>query len=131
VWWNTSLGENNWRGNTTFLITIGSHERSTLGLLSLSLVMVEITRHIQDEVPYCMLFVKVSVRTREEICPKIETWWEALKFKWFRISRTKARYVECKFSNIVRKNNSIVQIDGQKIPQDVHFPCLGSNIHHK
>jgi len=40
-----------------FLITIGLHQGSALSLFLFVIVMDELTRAIQDEIPWCMLFV--------------------------------------------------------------------------
>jgi len=45
-------------GGTTsdFSITIGLHQGSALSLFLFAILMDELTRVIQDEIPWCMLF---------------------------------------------------------------------------
>lgn len=42
--------------NNMFPITIGLHQESALNLYLFALVLDNRTRHIKDEVPWCMLF---------------------------------------------------------------------------
>ena len=54
--------------------------------------MDKLTKNIQDDVPWCMLFADDIVlvdETREGVNTKLEIWRKALEFKGFRISRTK------------------------------------------
>ena len=46
--------------------------------------MDELTRHIQDEVPWCMFFandIVLVVKTKVEVNAKLELWREALESK--------------------------------------------------
>ncbi|PKA66268.1 ubiquitin-protein ligase E3 C [Apostasia shenzhenica] len=59
------------------------------------------TGHIQDEVPWCMLFADDIVlveKTKEGAKAKLELWRNALEFKGFHLSRSKTEYMECTFS---------------------------------
>jgi len=63
--------------------------------------MDELTRTIQDEIPWCMLFVDDIVlvdETRVGVNVKLELWRQTLKSRGFRLSRVKTKYIECKFS---------------------------------
>ena len=54
--------------------------------------MDELTRHMQDEVPWCMLFaddIVLVVETKVEVNAKLELWREALESKGLKISRNK------------------------------------------
>jgi len=67
-----------------FPITIGLHHDSTLSPYLFALVMDEITRHIQDEVPWCMLFADDIVlvdETRGGVNAKLELWRKTLETK--------------------------------------------------
>ena len=58
-----------------FAITVGLHQGSTLSPYLFVLVMDELTRHIQEEVPWCMLFANDVVlidETREGVNAKLE-----------------------------------------------------------
>nr|XP_009798998.1 PREDICTED: uncharacterized protein LOC104245128 [Nicotiana sylvestris] len=78
-----------------FLVMIGLHQGSTL---SLFLAMDALLRHIQGEVPWCMLFVDNIVlidETRGNVNERLEVWRQALEFKGFKLCRTKTEYMEC------------------------------------
>ena len=65
------------------------------------IVMDELTRAIQDEIPWCMLFADYIVlidETRVRVNAKLELWRQSLESRAFRLSRTKTEYMECKFS---------------------------------
>jgi len=86
------------RGETNeFVITVGLHQGSTLSPYLFVLVMDELTRHIQEEVSWCLLFADDIVlidETREGVNAKLELWRGVLESKGFRISRTKTEYME-------------------------------------
>ena len=105
----TTGGETN-----EFAITVGLHQGSTLSPYLFVLVMDELTRHIQEEVPWCMLFADDVVlidETREGVNAKLELWRGILESKGFRISRTKTEYMECKFSQNRTRDEGVVRID--------------------
>ena len=85
-----------------FPITVGLHQGSALSPYLFALVMDELKRAIQDDVPWCMLFADDIVlmdKTREGVNTKLERWREELEFKGFRISKAKTEYMECIFSS--------------------------------
>lgn len=43
-------------GEKKFTVTMGLHQGSALSPYVFALIMDELTRHIQDDVPWCMLF---------------------------------------------------------------------------
>ena len=70
-------------------MTIGLHQGSALSLYLFTLIMDELIAHIQEEVPWYMLFVDNIVlvdESRDCVNAKLETWWEALESKGFKIS---------------------------------------------
>ena len=82
-------------GNTTdFPINIGLHQGSALCPYLFALVMDEITRDIQGEIPWCMLFADDVVLVNR----KLELLRRTLESKGFRLSRTKTEYMMCDFS---------------------------------
>ena len=79
--------------------------------------MNELTRAIQDEIPWCMLFADDIVlvdETRAGENAKLELWRQTLESRGFRLSRAKTEYIECKFSKQVIQDYSIVKLDGQE-----------------
>ena len=114
-----------------FPITVGLHQGSALSPYLFALVMDEITRNIQDEVPWCMLFADDIVlidETKSGVNAKLEVWREALESRGFRISRTKTEYMECNFSCNNIGGNGTVMIEDQELPTSDCFRYLGSII---
>jgi hypothetical protein len=116
-----------------FDITIGLHQGSTLSPYLFALVMDELTKHIQVEVPWCMLFADDIVlvdETRDGVNRKLELWREVLEDKGLRISRTKTEYMECKFSSRGNNEGIDVKIGEECIPMKDIFKYLGSIFQH-
>jgi len=83
-----------------FSITIGLHQGSVLSPFLFAMVMDELTRPIQDEIPWCMLFADDIVlvdEMRAGVNAKLELWRQTLESRGFRLSRAKTEYIKCKF----------------------------------
>jgi hypothetical protein len=84
-----------------FPIKIGLHQGSILSPYLFDLVMDEVTRDIQGDIPWCMLFANDVVLvddSRTGVNRKLELWRQTLESKGFRLSRTKTEYMRCGFS---------------------------------
>ncbi|XP_070011302.1 uncharacterized protein [Nicotiana sylvestris] len=115
-----------------FPIEMGLHQGSTLKPFLFSLVMDAITNHIQGEVPSCMLFVDDIVfidESRIDVNERLEVWRQSLESKGFKLSRTKTKYLECKFSAETGEVDVDVRLESQVIPSRGSFKYLGSVIH--
>ena len=112
----------------TFPIAIGLHQGSALSPYMFFLVMDEVTKDIQGDIPWCMLFADDVVlvdETRVGVNRKLELWRQTLESKGFRISRTKTEYLRCDFSG-VRCEDGDVSLEGQIVPKRDTFRYLGS-----
>jgi hypothetical protein len=81
-----------------FPINIGLHQGSALSPYLFALVIDEVTRDIQGDIPWCMLFADDIVlvdESREGVNRKLELWCQTLESKGFIISRTKTKYMIC------------------------------------
>ena len=112
---------------------MGLHQGSALSLFILTLVMDELTKGIQDRLPWCMLFADENVFidiTREGVNDKLERWRHTLESRGFKVSRLKAEYLHYCFSGRedVRGEVTIV---GMEIPKVKKFKYLGSIIQQK
>ncbi|KAG2605615.1 hypothetical protein PVAP13_4NG086934 [Panicum virgatum] len=90
--------------------------------------MDEVTRDIQGEIPWCMLFADDVVLVDESMAGvnrKLELWRRTLESKGFRLSRTKTEYMMCDFS-VTRHEGGDVSLDGQVVVQKDTFRYLGS-----
>ncbi|KAM1895076.1 hypothetical protein ACFX13_043897 [Malus domestica] len=113
----------------SFPITVGLHQGSSLSPYLFALVMDELTGHIQDDIPWCILFADDIVlidETQEGVNAKLNLWREVLESKGLRLSRSKTEYMECKFSANGGQNELGVRIGDQEIPKSDRFRYLGS-----
>uniref|UniRef100_A0A8I6YD54 Reverse transcriptase domain-containing protein n=1 Tax=Hordeum vulgare subsp. vulgare TaxID=112509 RepID=A0A8I6YD54_HORVV len=111
-----------------FPIRIGLHQGSTLSPYLFDLVMDEVTRDIQGDIPWCMLFaddVVLADDSRTGVNRKLELWRWTLESKGFRLSRTKTEYMRCCFS-ATRHEDGEVSFGGQVVPERDTFRYLGS-----
>ena len=116
-------------GDTTdFPINRGLHQGSALSPYLFALVMDEVTRDIQGDISWCMLFADDVVlvdKSRAGVNRKLELWRRTLESKGFRLSRTKTEYMMCDFS-ASRHEGSDVSFDGQVVAHKDTFRYLGS-----
>jgi hypothetical protein len=90
--------------------------------------MYEVTRDIQGDIPWCMLFADDVVlvdESRTGVDQKLELWRRTLEAKGFRRSRSKTEYMKCDFSATMQKEGD-VRLDGQVVPKKDTFHYLGS-----
>ncbi|KAM3382190.1 hypothetical protein P3S68_007763 [Capsicum galapagoense] len=114
-----------------FTVRTGLHQGSTLSPFLFAVVMDALTRRIQGEVPWCMLFaddVVLIAETREGVSDKLEVWRQTLESKGFRVSRSKTEYVECKFNDVRWENEVVVKLESQEVGKRESFKYLGSVI---
>ena len=113
-----------------FAVSMGLHQGSALSPFLFTLVLDELTREIQDEVPWCMFFaddiVLIDV-TRQGLNDRLESWRHTLEVRDFRLSRSKTEYLHCYFSGRIEKGGEIT-LDGRVIPKVAKFKYLGSII---
>jgi Reverse transcriptase (RNA-dependent DNA polymerase) len=106
-----------------FSIKIELHQGSTLSSFIFTLVMDEITKNIQGDIPWCMLFADDMMlidESRIRVDQKLELWRQTLESKYFRLSRTKIEYMRCQ----LRGDNSAdgnVSLDGQVVSMNDTF----------
>ena len=95
--------------------------------------MDELTKGIQDELPWCMLFADDIVlidETREGVKGKLERWRHTLESRGFRVSRSKIEHLHCRFSGREDPRGKVT-IEGMQIPKVEKFKYLGSIILHE
>jgi Reverse transcriptase (RNA-dependent DNA polymerase) len=111
-----------------FSIKIGLHQGSALSPYIFTLVMNEITKDIQEDIPWCMLFaddVALIDESRIGVNQKLELWRQTLESKGFRLSRTKTEYMRCQF-NGENLDDGDISLDGRVLPMNDIFRYLGS-----
>ena len=117
-----------------FPITIGVHQGSALSPFLFAIVMDELTRDIQDDIPWCMMFADDIVlidETKEGVERKLELWRQTLETRGFRLSRSKTEYLRCQFTKVAglrsTEAGSII-FDGNVVEGSDFFRYLGSII---
>ncbi|XP_078156115.1 uncharacterized protein LOC144551890 [Carex rostrata] len=106
-----------------FLLKIRLHQESALSPYIFALVIDEVTRDIQGEIPWCMLFADDVVLINESrigVDGQLELWRHTLESKGFRLSKTKIEYMRCEFSG-VRSDDGDVTLDEQVVPRNDTF----------
>ncbi|KAL6517101.1 hypothetical protein OROHE_017807 [Orobanche hederae] len=114
-----------------FPITIGVHQGSALSPFLFAIVMDELTRGIQTDVPWCMMFADDIVlieETKVGVQQKLELWRDTLEARGFRLSRSKTEYMECRFSDNSDKEAGMITFDGKVVHGSAFFRYLGSII---
>ncbi|XP_016451102.1 uncharacterized protein LOC107775831 [Nicotiana tabacum] len=110
---------------------MGLHQGSALCLFLFALAMDVLSRHIQGEMPWCILFADDIVlidETHSGVNARMEVLRQTLKSRGFKLSRTKTEYLECKFSDGTHDADVEVKLDAQVIPKITSFKYLGSII---
>ena len=95
--------------------------------------MDELTREIQDEVPWCMLFADDIVlidETRGGLNEKLERWRHNLESREVRLSRYKTEYLRCGFSGREGEGGEVT-MGGVVVPRVEKFKYLGSIVEEK
>lgn len=114
-----------------FPVEIGLHQGSALSPFLFVIIMDALTRRIQDDVPWCMLFaddIVIVTETKEEVNMKLEQWRATLETRGLRVSRSKTEYVWCNFSSEPNEEGLDVRIGGQLLEPKDNFRYLGSII---
>jgi hypothetical protein len=91
-------------------------------------VIDEVTKDIQGDIPWCMLFADDVVlvdENREGVNRKLELWCQTLESKGFRISGTKTEYIRCDFGTTISEDGDI-SFGCQVVPKKDTFCYLGS-----
>ncbi|KAM2034229.1 hypothetical protein ACFX16_037466 [Malus domestica] len=117
------------RQTESFPITVGLHQDSSLSPYLFALVMDELTGHIHDHIPWCMLFaydIMLIDETQKWVNAKLNLWREVVESKGLRLSRSKTEYMECKFSANGGQNELGVRIRDREVPKSDRFHYLGS-----
>jgi hypothetical protein len=111
-----------------FPINIGLNQGSALSHYLFALVIDEVTRDIQGDIPWCMLFaddVALVDESREGVNRKLELWRQTLESEGFRISRIRTEYMRCDFGTTFSEDGD-VSLGGQVVPKRDTFRYLGS-----
>jgi hypothetical protein len=114
-----------------FEVGVGVHQGSALSPYLFSVVMDEVTKEIQGEVPWCMLFADDIVlvgENREEVRQRLDVWRSVMEGKGLRINISKTECIEYEFDEReqVDGTRSAMTISGVEVSEVESFKYLGS-----
>ncbi|GJY42718.1 zinc finger, CCHC-type containing protein [Tanacetum coccineum] len=117
-----------------FPVEVGIHQGSAISPYLFALILDELLRGIQEDIPWCLIFADDIVLVSESakgLNNRIKNWREALEDNNLRVSREKTKYLKCNFGNVEIAHNKEVDICiGDNIIQPKEsFRYLGSMIH--
>ena len=122
-------------GTTEFFpVKVGLHQGSAISPYLFALILDELSRGIQECIPWSMIFADDIVLVAESadgLNNRLEHWREALEENGLRVSREKTEYMRCAFgrSDISHNEETEVGIGDQILPPKESFRYLGSVIH--
>ncbi|GJX60025.1 retrovirus-related pol polyprotein LINE-1 [Tanacetum coccineum] len=121
-------------GNTEFFpVDVGLHQGSAISPYLFTLILDELSREIQESIPWCMIFaddIVLIAESAEELNNKIERWREALEDNGLRVSREKTEYLRCDFGRYEVVHQEVdVRIGDRILQPKESFRYLGSVIH--
>ncbi|XP_071740334.1 uncharacterized protein [Rutidosis leptorrhynchoides] len=122
-------------GNTEYFpIEVGLHQGLALSPFLFALILDELYRGIQENIPWCLIFADDIVlvsETKDELNRRLEQWREALEQNGLRISRQKTEYLSCEFGRTDDELNvgGNISIGDQILHPQESFRYLGSVLH--
>ncbi|GKD81028.1 ataxia telangiectasia mutated family protein [Tanacetum coccineum] len=122
-------------GNTEFFpVEVGLHQGSAISPYLFALILDELSRGIQENIPWSMVFADDIVLVAESadgLNLRLESWRKALEDNGLRISREKTEYLRCDFGRYeaVHGEEGIIRIGDKILQPKESFRYLGSVIH--
>ena len=114
-----------------FSVEVGLHQGSALSSFLFTTILDTITKDIQDDVPWSMLFADNIVlvgEMNEKVNRKLEIWEYNLESNRLPLNRSKIEYMECNFAQSPEDDGQEVQIGTHAIIQKENFKYLGTII---
>ncbi|GKA74364.1 retrovirus-related pol polyprotein LINE-1 [Tanacetum coccineum] len=122
-------------GNTEFFpVEVGLHQGSAISPYLFALILDELSRGIQENIPWSMVFADDIVLVAESadgLNRRLESWRRALEDNGLRVSRDKTEYLRCDFGRYeaAHGEEGIIRIGDQILQPKESFRYLGSVIH--
>ncbi|EYC44867.1 hypothetical protein Y032_0447g1625 [Ancylostoma ceylanicum] len=109
-----------------FRVNVGVHQDSALSPLLFILVMDAITKDIQKNVPWTLLYaddVMLAAKTKAELEQQVQTWQDRLAYFGLRLNVKKTEYLTTD-----KNEQDTVCVSGEELPRTNAFKYLGSFI---
>ncbi|GJZ32301.1 retrovirus-related pol polyprotein LINE-1 [Tanacetum coccineum] len=121
-------------GNTNlFPMEVGLYQGSAINPYLFTLILDELSRGIQEDIPWCMIFaddIVLIAESVEVLNNRLERWRKALEDNGLRVSREKTEYLRCDFiRHKVIHQEVDIHIGDQILQPKESFRYLGSVIH--
>ncbi|GKF47330.1 retrovirus-related pol polyprotein LINE-1 [Tanacetum coccineum] len=121
-------------GNTEFFpVEVGLHQGSAISPYLFTLILDELSRGIQESIPWCMIFaddIVLIAESTEGLNNIIEKWRKALEDNGLRVSREKTEYLRCDFGRYEVLHQEVdIRIGDRILQPKESFRYLGSVIH--
>nr|GEV53796.1 DEP domain-containing protein [Tanacetum cinerariifolium] len=87
-------------GTEFFPVEVGLHQGSSISPYLFALILDELSRRIQGNIPWSMVFVDdimLVAKSANALNMRLESWRKALEDKGLRVSRDKTEYLRCDF----------------------------------
>ncbi|KAK6764634.1 hypothetical protein RB195_024815 [Necator americanus] len=110
-----------------FPVHVAVHQGSSLSPLLFILCMDTITKEIQKQHPWTLLFaddVMLAAESRDDLQKQVQSWKDQLQQYGFRLNTSKTEYMECG----PRTEDGSIRVDGTELNKVKCFKYLGSKV---
>ncbi|KAK6739505.1 hypothetical protein RB195_008163 [Necator americanus] len=110
-----------------FPVQVGVHQGSSLSPLLFILCMDTITKEIQKQHPWTLLFaddVMLAAESRDDLQKQVQSWKDQLQQYGLRLNTSKTEYMECG----PRIEDGSIRVDGTELNKVNCFKYLGSKV---
>nr|GEV50520.1 retrovirus-related Pol polyprotein LINE-1 [Tanacetum cinerariifolium] len=99
----------NYTNTGSFPVKVGLHQGSAISPYLFALILDELSRGIQENVPWSMIFaddIVLMAESAEGLNNILESWRKVLKCNGLRVSKEKSEYLRCNFGRVLADHQS-------------------------
>nr|GEZ78486.1 hypothetical protein [Tanacetum cinerariifolium] len=121
-------------GNTEYFpMNLGLHQGSAISPYLFTLILDELSRGIQENIPWCMIFaddIVLIAESTKRLNNRLESWRKTLEDNGLRVSREKTEYLRCDFGRYEVVHQEVdIRIRYHILQPNESFRYLGSVLH--